>query len=33
MAENCCANALDFVEPSMDDRKTKEMLSKKFDQF
>ena len=25
--ERCCANALDFVEPHMDDRETKEMLS------
>ena len=24
----CCANALDFVEPRMDDRETKEMLSR-----
>ena len=31
--ERCCANALDFVEPHMDDRETKEMLSEKFDQF
>ena len=26
--ERCCANALDFVEPRMDDRETKEMLSR-----
>ena len=26
--ERCCANALDFVEPHMDDRETKEMLSR-----
>ena len=26
--ERFCANALDFVEPHMDDRKTKEMLSR-----
>ena len=26
--ERCCANALDFVESRMDDRKTKEMLSR-----
>ena len=25
--ERCCANPLDFVEPRMDDRETKEMLS------
>ena len=31
--ERCCANALDFVEPHMDDREKKEMLRKKFDQF
>ena len=31
--ERCCANALDFVEPHMDNRETKEMLSEKFDQF
>ena len=34
--KRCCANALDFVEPHMDDRETKEMstvLSEKFDQF
>ena len=34
--ERCCANALDFVEPHMDDRETKEswaVLSEKFDQF
>ena len=31
--ERCCSNALDFVEPHMDDRETKEMLSEKFDQF
>ena len=34
--ERCCANALDFVEPHMDDHETKEMLSRverKFDQF
>ena len=26
--ERCCANALDFVEPRLDDRETKEMLSR-----
>ena len=26
--ERCCANAFDFVEPHMDDRETKEMLSR-----
>ena len=26
--ERCCANVLDFVEPHMDDRETKEMLSR-----
>ena len=26
--ERCCANALDFVEPHMDDRETNEMLSR-----
>ena len=26
--ERCCANALDFVEPHIDDRETKEMLSR-----
>ena len=26
--ERCCANALDFVELQMDDRETKEMLSR-----
>ena len=26
--ERCSANALDFVEPHMDDRETKEMLSR-----
>ena len=26
--ERCCANALDFVEPRMDDHETKEMLSR-----
>ena len=26
--ERCCANALDFVEPHMDDRERKEMLSR-----
>ena len=26
--ERCCANALDFVEPRMDDRETKEMLNR-----
>ena len=26
--ERCCANALDFVEPRMDDRETKKMLSR-----
>ena len=26
--ERCCANALDFVEPRMDDRETKIMLSR-----
>ena len=26
--EHYCANALDFVEPHMDDRETKEMLSR-----
>ena len=34
--ERCCANAVDFVEPHMDDRETKEscaVLSEKFDQF
>ena len=31
--ECCGANALDFVEPHMDYRETKEMLSEKFDQF
>ena len=25
--ERCCANALGFVEPHMDDRETREMLS------
>ena len=31
--ERCCANGLDFVEPHVDDRETKEMLSETFDQF
>ena len=31
--KRCCANALDFVEPRMDDRETGKMLSLKFDQF
>ena len=31
--ERCCANALDFIEQHTDDRKAKEMLSEKFDQF
>ena len=31
--EHCCANALHFVEHHMDDHKTKEMLSREFDQF
>ena len=26
--ERCCTNALDFVEPRMDDRESKEMLSR-----
>ena len=26
--ERCCANALDYVEPHMDGRETKEMLSR-----
>ena len=26
--ERCCANAFDFVEPHMDDREAKEMLSR-----
>ena len=26
--ERCCANALDFVKPRMDDRETKKMLSR-----
>ena len=26
--ERCCVNALDYVEPHMDDRETKEMLSR-----
>ena len=26
--ERCCANALDFVEPRMDDRERKKMLSR-----